>query len=471
MLSILESKYQIVLKILIVFITEGDWLTVNQLSEKLDVKNRTISNNLKFLKDNYPEIGFETSYSKGTRLTHLSRETFKEVKMKILKESLAVKLISSVYYNPHDYLEQHMDRLEVGRTTIYRRISWLNNLLLEYDIFIKLKKNKLSLESNNELNLRFFCTYMVTELNGFHFESENPHHDFIESRLNKKFGKEFFVMKTQWHLYNAFYATSILREQQGFGIKNNLVVIPSAIETEELDYVENNIENITISQISDVEASLLKLKYATSGEQKVLIEKIIENLVTDLASDLNVNLSELQRNKLQTHFEDVYLSNKNFKSLSQDLDGPIALFSLSLRSSHRQVYNIIENNIKRLEIEKNLNLTNKINSIVMIMAIEIPEILEVRMNLNLLIVSSLHEQHALFVYDYIKNKLVLNIDNNSIVSCVYTAELENYNVKDYDVIITNSLYVSQNLPSILIDDFPTDQNLDVLKYEFQNKKR
>lgn len=470
MLSLLESKHQMLLRILVVFITEGDWLTVNQLSEKLGLKNRTISNYLKFLKDNYPEIGLETSYSKGTRLNDLSGESFKDIKLKIASESVSVQLISSIYYNPHDHLENHMSRVGVGRTTIYRRINELNERLEEYDLSIKLKSNQLYLESSNELSLRYFCTYFISELKGFHLEKVSPDYKFTKKRIEKIFNEEDLFMSIHNKFYNAFYAISIFREQQGFCLKNELIDAPYSFEEEEIIYIKNKIDNVSVSKIIEIENSLLKINYRLSEENKKSINGKIKKRIKLIGSELNLTFSTKQMEKLQIYFESVYLINKNFKSLSQDLDGPIALFALSLKNTNKRVYCIIEDNIKRMAIEQDIDLTNMIYSIVTFIAVVAPEILEQRYELNLLVVSNLNKQHSLFLYNYIKNKLILNLDEINTVSCISAQELSHYNMKDYDVVITNSLNVHRSVSSALVDDFPTMKNLVDLKNVFEEKR-
>lgn len=162
MKKLLDKPFHLILKLLEHFYKKTPQETINYYSDFLNVDRRTI---LKIITDLERDIAdcqwenqltLEVTETKiiATFSTNFSLENFYRYYM---ERSLCVELVQSIFKEAEISLDQIIENFFVSRTTFYRRITPLKEVLAEFDLELDFTKKQFLI--GEEKQIRYFFRF------------------------------------------------------------------------------------------------------------------------------------------------------------------------------------------------------------------------------------------------------------------------------------------------------------------------
>ncbi|WP_413497762.1 helix-turn-helix domain-containing protein [Carnobacterium maltaromaticum] len=167
MKKLLDKPFHLILKLLEHFYKKIPQETINYYSDFLNVDRRTI---LKIITDLERDIAdcqwenqltLEVTETKiiATFSTNFSLENFYRYYM---ERSLCVELVQSIFKEAEISLDQIIENFFVSRTTFYRRITPLKEVLAEFDLELDFTKKQFLI--GEEKQIRYFFSVFFWEI-------------------------------------------------------------------------------------------------------------------------------------------------------------------------------------------------------------------------------------------------------------------------------------------------------------------
>lgn len=111
MIHTLDVSSQRLINILKILLQEKEWVTPKNISDSLGVSEKTVNDDLKFIKDSWGDIvDIQTSYSLGIKATNISVSTFIKIQSQILLDSIPIKFLRVLMFYPYETLNDYADR-------------------------------------------------------------------------------------------------------------------------------------------------------------------------------------------------------------------------------------------------------------------------------------------------------------------------------------------------------------------------
>lgn len=472
MLKILDVSSQRLIKMLNLLLNAEKSLTIKDISTELQISEKTIIEDVKRIKVYWEsKIGLETFSDEEIRPTKLSVNNLIDIQSSILSEAVPIKLIESVFNYPKKELNFHAERLHVARSTLYRYVTKINLFLAQFGISINSNHSLYEINGPDERSVRSFCAIFFLELSGYSFQMfmSEKEKNFFESRIKSLFehnGKK--AIELQVIFDSVFYFVSLIREEQHFKLpeSNSFSGKYLELQPQEHFFLEKQGRNFSAEVIKKIEISFLSFHSLFNDEKEGIAETVISEQMELFFNRFNLSTKKPEYKLLLSYFNDIYRHEKLTNVPFHLTNSRFSYFSHQAKVNHKEVYQQIEKLLAELTEQTKVNFIRQIDLIVYILIVTVPEIIQVQFNQKIVIISDHSQKHAEFLFDVIQTKL--NIEPNYFrdVSCISSIHLEMYDLKEYDIIMTNSILIYQRHKSFLINDYPSEQNIKELKQFF-----
>lgn len=308
-----EDRLIIILK----QIQNNNCISLNSISEYLNVSTRTVKNDIKLLNDLFENYAFIEGEQGSFRLYIINKDEFDIIKNTLYKENknldtpkkrmvfIFKKLISTDAYISIEELAFDMN---TGRTTLIGDIKNLNNKLKTYSLSIEGKTNSGIKLNGTEFNIRYFILENIYDI--FFIENEdnmilNSIIDYVSEQYNLEditkiaFKKNISILL---HRVEKGYCINELSEKY-YLLENNIkypIIQLIATELENLFSIKLTKEECLFMAIP-----IVSMRTPTNIESiKALgisdeIKSLIQNICTKIKYDLNISFDY---NKLNDEF-------------------------------------------------------------------------------------------------------------------------------------------------------------------------
>lgn len=152
-----------------------DWVQISDVAEALDYSERTLKEDIAYLKDSYNYLSIESSYE-GISLTFKQHANIKSFYQSTLERSTPFQLLEILIIQEKLDTDQILETLSISLSTLYRLIKKINNVL-EKNFQIKICQNELEF-LGNEADIRYF--YYI------YFSERFPHFNWEFHAINEE---------------------------------------------------------------------------------------------------------------------------------------------------------------------------------------------------------------------------------------------------------------------------------------------
>lgn len=160
MWNLISLKEQSKMKMVEVFYTTNEPITINTLSELTNTSNRSVKNYLEELKETMSEIGGEFySSTEGVNFKipiHIGVDYFQR---QLFRNSLGFTLLEKVFFNESLTNDQLINELYISQSTLNRIANTINEDLKPYGL--KLETAPYKITGDEQLIRNFYTTYFV----------------------------------------------------------------------------------------------------------------------------------------------------------------------------------------------------------------------------------------------------------------------------------------------------------------------
>lgn len=242
MKKLLDKPFHLILKLLEHFYKEKPQETINYYSDFLNVDRRTILKIVTDLERDIVACQWENQLTLEITETKIianfsisfSLENFYRYYM---ERSLCVELVQSIFKEPEISLDQIIENFFVSRTTFYRRITPLKELLAEFDLELDFTKKQYFI--GDEKQIRYFFSIFFWEI----FRSTGDYtHPALKDKNHLKTIQSSLQLALPNYLYFKLYLNiALTRTSQGYEIKHS---IPYPIR--EVNYSYNQFKKLCL---------------------------------------------------------------------------------------------------------------------------------------------------------------------------------------------------------------------------------
>lgn len=241
MKKLLDKPFHLILKLLEHFYKKTPQETINYYSDFLNVDRRTI---LKIITDLERDIAdcqwenqltLEVTETKiiATFSTNFSLENFYRYYM---ERSLCVELVQSIFKEAEISLDQIIENFFVSRTTFYRRVTPLKEVLAEFDLELDFTKKQFLI--GEEKQIRYFFSVFFWEI--FRSTGEYKHPDLKDTEYLNRIKQDLNLSIPHFLYFQLYLNISLTRISQGYLVSE---VIPYPIK--EINYSYAQFKNLT----------------------------------------------------------------------------------------------------------------------------------------------------------------------------------------------------------------------------------
>lgn len=427
---------------LIDFLSYSDLnISVEFLSEQLDVSKSTIQRDIESLNSDYSSLIVIKNELNSVFLSNPNSEQLYYLKNLLLNSSSNIKLLTELLVSPFQKVKELSQHLNTSSSNIYKTIKRINLSLSPYQIEIVNVSNKYFIEASAEITLRKLFSVYWSELHAF----DTHYHDNYQelTQIKAKLSNSVYdtIQLTQPY-FIAFIYISLLREEQQF---------PIMFE-----------ENQRKCQVSTPESR----------------EKIILKSINYLPLLENPLFNTRQLNSLKSYFEDS-LNNKDsveilfqfisfiyHNELSDQI--PLTLFSskyiqfYSSLKKQSHLYYAVKEVISDIANILRTNLDDYEVIISYILVIYFPDILQKADKKTVYVYSKLSSSHGEFLRKLLETKFKTVYHFISINS-KYLVALK----KEKYLLVTNDKSISSD-NNFVINDYPKQIDLINLEKKLSN---
>ena len=465
--NIINSSSKRMIKLMEILVTdESESHLISNIIKKMNISLNTIIKDLNKISSYVSETeGLYLLLEKNNSIinTNLTFETFFIIKSKILLDSMSVKVLLEFIKHPYNDIKYYSGKLYVSNSSIYRRITTLNNYLEAYGLSITNQSGLYYINFESEYEYRRFVTSCLLEIYGKHVSNIIPFEliSFFNNRQKKAYKKNLIEIIDYFDEYFfVFYFISIDRETKGHHIKKlnnyNEEYIPFSLN--EIKSLQQLNVNLSVERLHVIESTICINHYIISAiadsDDILNLKGYIDNLF------LIFNLPDFSNEKdyILTIFTDIYVNLTFFKVPLTFLNQKCIFFTDKIKIKHPIFYKKIKHWM--FSIEKDLSLLFSLYESYLIyhIVISMPSILNYYVDFPIRIVSDVSKEHA----EFIKSEMLIKFKKDYIhflnFSCI---DKNSFNVEELE---KNTLLLSdfniQYENVILIDQYP---NLEKIK--------
>lgn len=136
------------------FIERNRVFTIGELAEELKVSQRTIANDIRYLKEHFGKSVLFSSGSNGFKFEETNFSLFKEKKKALLENEFLFELIKNIFYGKFDRVDELAHLYNYSETNFRRILAKCDPLLKSYGL--RWVSNPLRIEGNEACLRKFF---------------------------------------------------------------------------------------------------------------------------------------------------------------------------------------------------------------------------------------------------------------------------------------------------------------------------
>lgn len=468
-IKILDNSSQRLISILSLLLETEEGIKISEIASNLNVSEKTIHDDLKIISESWANvIGLNLSLNGTIKVSKLSVSTFLQVRSSILLQSIPMKFLKSLVYHPNEDLNFYADKLHISRSTLYRYIPIINNYLTEYDITIDNSHSVYALISSNEVALRCFVTTFFLEISGYTLEDFMTQDEikFLRTRIIRSYEKNLqHISDLQLDFYTVLYFVSIKRELQGFTADYSqfLTGETDKLNEQEEKYLSKIYPHASIESIMKIEQIILILRSQLNRDQDEHLLETIPFFLNSILNILNIKASTHEYKLLLNYLKDLYLNEKYIQIPFYLVGNQFIFFTKEAEKDNSSIINQLRDWVDELTIVTNTNFNHYFDYIVYIFITNFPEMMQIKIKKNVLVISNQSKEHAEFLLKTIRTKLNTGPIYLTNIECTSLEQIQSINLDKYQFIIKNFALPKIDCESILINDFPSDKNIQTIK--------
>ena len=474
MISIIDISSKRIIKILQLFLQNQDWLTVKQIASELNVSEKTINDDLKLIKDNWEStISLTSSFTQGIKAPNLSVSNLIDIQSEILLSSVSIKFIKALFYYPNEHLNVYADKLHVSRSTLYRYLPNINQYLNQYSIDIKSDHSSYQVVAKDELKLRRFFSIFLFELSGYNLKRFIPKEelDFFYHRVKKIYlDHNEPLADIQLPIYASYYFVSLKREEQGFNHhrKNYFTGESTCFDDKEKEFVSQHFKHLTLKNLTETEKNILAFRSSLNSHYDEKITETISFKINEFLTEFHLDTNNLEENYLAVSLSDLYINEKYINIPYYLFTNRFTYFAHQTSIQNRATYDKILRFTEELSKEINVDFNKHLDFIIYLLITSQPELIQTQFQKKTLVISNNSQKHAEFLSSIIQTKMNIAPHYFNDINSISKRDMALYDLNSFDLIITNSVEVNQQVNSLLMNDFPTEQNIQELETLLKN---
>lgn len=134
-LAFISNKTNTRLLIILQYIERNRQFTLKELADRSNASERTIANDVKYLKDYFGESIRFHSGSKGYRFEEVHLTRYKEQKMLLFENECLFEIIKNIFYCHFDHISELAYKYSFSETAFRRLLTRTNDILENYGLF------------------------------------------------------------------------------------------------------------------------------------------------------------------------------------------------------------------------------------------------------------------------------------------------------------------------------------------------
>ncbi|MGX7025251.1 HTH domain-containing protein [Vagococcus hydrophili] len=469
MFPILDVSSQRLIKILTVLLHTDNWITIREISKQLSVSEKTIHDDLKYIQGNLSSmIEIESSFPYGIQASKMTSNVFLEIQSEILLNSISIKFILILLETPDKDLNYYSDELHISRSTLYRYLPTLTTYFEEYGLTIKKNSGKYNITANNEYLFRRFFTTFLYEIYGYNTKFIIPEDlsDILCLRLKNMYsqnGEEISDLQTEY--YSLFYYLSLIRESKNHKIdySNNFSGKNSLFSTEEQSYFESNYPQLSSNILMNIESNIYIHRHSMFDSTDTLFIKEVSRFLDKIYSTFHIKHHEFEKEMLIDFLVDLCINIKYLKIPYHFFSDRFSLFSNQIKKSNSMVYKLLVTSIHDLGNSTGLDFSLYEGHLIYLIVVSLPAMLQTQFNQPILIVSNYSVEHSQFLLRMLQGQLNMDPIYFEHVVCIQERNISNYDVSEFQLILTNVELKIDHPHCVLISDFPKAKSIREIK--------
>lgn len=223
MKKLLDKPFHLILKLLEHFYKKAPQETINYYSDFLNVDRRTILKIITDLERDIADCQWENQLTlevTETKITanismNFSLENFYRYYM---ERSLCVELVQSIFKEPEISLDQIIENFFVSRTTFYRRITPLKEVLAEFDLELDFTKKQFII--GDEKQIRYFFSIFFWEI--FRSTGNYIHPALIDKNYLVTIQTSLKLDLPNYLYFKLYLNIALTRISQGYEVKYSI---------------------------------------------------------------------------------------------------------------------------------------------------------------------------------------------------------------------------------------------------------
>lgn len=471
MLDILDSSSKRTIQILMLLLDSQEPISIKKIAMALKVSERTIWEDVKKINDKWSDlIDLQISLQNEITPLHLNTGIFLTIQSTLLLESISIKFLKLLFYHPYEELVFFADKLHISRSSLYRYLPKIDVYINQYGVSLANNNSNYFIYSDDEVKVRQFFTTLFLEITGYDdriFMSENQI-DFLEKRILIIFSaNQETLSDLQIRICVILYFVSIIREQQGFKLKDYNFFNGSRPDLSKDDYqvfsslfgpMENN-------SLLRIEFMLLTKRHRLHTYSNFHAENGIIRCLNNFFDSFNLSTIDSRYYILLDYLKDLYLHGLFISVPYHIINNRFTYFAEEVHKNNPFVYRQLIDMINQLILETNINFMVESDSIIYHFVSLLPEILYLQTNRNILILSNHSIEHAQFLRKVIQNSLSIESHFSEQTNCAYKETLEIDSLTTYHLVISNFSLSTSTSETVFfeINDFPSDNDLKRIK--------
>lgn len=453
MRKILAKSDQRRISILEILLEKDDYISINNLSKLLGASERTISEDISFLKSDYSDmLSLSISMKNGIKLENQSISNMESIFRSIFNESIALQWIKELLIHPCESIEYYEKALYVSKSTLIRNFPKINAFLKTHDMIIAIIDGKYSFTSKNEAYLRDFSASFLLELYGLNLEKLEISLDIsliaqITLRnLKHAISPENFEWVSKDDITLAyrimFYIVSLLRENTGYHISSNYDV-DNEVSFDEIASIKESFNTITKTNLSSIHEYLYNNQGASNKvtSKDTIVDEHINNYILKTFNRFNFILNDRLYSKIKYIIYGAYYKAKLRPYETSLLFNRIHYFSVKLRKDNPYLFDVIHEETLVLSEKLAVDLSDQIDNIIFWCVLVEPSISKVSRTRKALLFSDFGSLHN----GFLRKSLEMFFDTSCYKLIITAANpIQAYSREDleeYDVVLSTSSHV------------------------------
>ncbi|GGI43085.1 BglG family transcription antiterminator [Mammaliicoccus stepanovicii] len=450
---------------------EHHYLNADEIASYLNVSNRTVRNDIKYINSEvYSELIVSVK-GKGYQLnkTRYTKQALEQLldKQMINEDNNLIKLAYQLLMSKQSVTLNHIaEQFMLSKNEINDYIRRIQEWCDTYDVTLKIVKKKGITVSGNEMNIRNAILHL----------NQLTHHDvsiedFIISEIPKAH-REVMVHSITMHLNHHGIQTSQIRIQQL--LVHLIIIYKRQHESNESWVINQEAHGIAKSIIQDINQ---KLKYHLNEEtsrlfsffisyyfekyelgfNQIFIQSYIDRLIYQMNIKVNVDFTQdkLLRENIYSHFSRTYLRiTKNIY-----INNPL---TEDIKRQYPFMFNALYESVEYLELDAKINLNE---DEIAFLALHFQSSLDRNMQQKVNIVITCY--YGLGISSLLEAKIKNLNDNITIVDTLNIEEVPNYTFSNIDILITthdiDDSYIPKDVHIIKVTPLFSDEDKSKIK--------